>query len=242
MASRQKINNIQIVGYGLSLLYGTSFWVYLDTFRHPDFRFHAILLSLIFLILFLNSFAVVRCLEVSRKILVYLNAFMAIYFLGLTWTYSRYIQPGYIFVNTAVVLFFELKRIRVMFQKDWHTARKSVLVIDDDEGLQKTAKRILLSNGYSVLSATTGERGIQVARLQKPDLIILDVLLPGMKGREVCQTLKSDSQTRDIPVMFMTAKESPDDILAEKEAGGVAHLTKPVNTKSLISEVRKLLG
>ena len=68
--------------------------------------------------------------------------------------------------------------------------RLKVLIVDDDEGILKTVQRILLPNGYSVLTAVTGERGLQIAKLQKPDLIILDVLLPGMKGREVCAMLK----------------------------------------------------
>ena len=74
--------------------------------------------------------------------------------------------------------------------------------MDDDEGLQKTLQQILLTNGYSVLTATTGEKGLQVAKLQKPDLILLDVILPGIKGREVCVKLKDDPVTINIPVIF----------------------------------------
>lgn len=239
---RSRIDSLMVIGYGLSLLYGVSFWWYLDGFRYTEFWSHAALLSLMFLFLFCNSFFVVRHLEWSRKILVSLNAAMAIYLVLLTLYYPQYIQPGYIFINIAIVLFFGLKRIRVIFQKDWASLRKSILVVDDDEGLQKTIKRILLSSGYSVLSAMTGERGIQVAKLQQPDLIILDVLLPGMKGREVCQRLKKDEQTRNIPVIFLTAKDSPDDVAAEKAAGGLMHLTKPVNAKVLVSEIRNILN
>jgi len=237
-----RIDSLQVIGYGLSLLYGISFWWYLDGFRATEFWHHATVLSLMFLVLFCNSFFVVRHLEWSRKILITFNVMMALYLIFLTVVYSdRYIQPGYIFINIAVVLFFNLKRVKVVFKKDWATARKSILVVDDDEGLQMTLKKILLSSGYSVLSAMTGERGIQIARLQQPDLIILDVLLPGMKGRAVCQALKKEEQTKDIPVIFLTAKDSPDDEAAEKAAGGLMHLTKPINAKALVSEIRKIL-
>ena len=237
-----RFDSLMIIGYGLSVLYGVSFWLYLDGFRYTEFWKHATALSLMFLALFCNSFFVVRHFEWSRKILVTVNAVMAIYLVVLTWLFPQYVQPGYIFINIALVLFFEMKRIKVVFQKDWDSVRKCILVVDDDEGLQKTIKRILLTSGYSVLSAMTGERGIQVAKLQNPNLIILDVLLPGMKGREVCQRLKADEVTKGIPVVFLTAKDSPDDVEAEKAAGGLMHITKPVNAKLLISQIRKIIG
>lgn len=238
---RRNIDSLTVIGYGLTVLYGASLWTYLGAFRATEFWSHATILSLMFLFLFCNSFFIVQHVEWSRKILVLLNSIMAVYFIALNWVYPQYIQVGYVFINIALVLFFEIKRIKVIFQKDWETVRKSILVVDDDEGLQKTIKRILLSHGYSVLSAMTGERGIQVAKLQQPDLIILDVLLPGIKGREVCKTLKGDDVTKRIPVVFLTAKDSPDDVEAEKAAGGLMHLTKPINAKKLISEIRKVI-
>ena len=116
------------------------------------------------------------------------------------------------------------------------------MIVDDDEGFQKIIKHILLPAGYSVLTATTGERGLQTAKNQKPDLILLDVILPGVKGRELCSMLKSDSETKDIPVIFLTAKDSPDDIDAEIAAGAISHLTKPVDGKLLLGEIKKILG
>ncbi len=239
---RPYVDSLMLIGYGLSVLYGVSFWWYLDGFRYTDFWHHASALSSIFFILFCNSFFVVRHYEWSRKILVFLNVTMLVYIAYLTWRFPQYVQPGYMFINIALILFFEMKRIKVIFRKDWETIRKSILVVDDDEGLQKTIKRILLNSGYSVLSALTGERGIQVAKLQNPNLIILDVLLPGMKGREVCRRLKSEDETKNIPVVFLTAKDSPDDVEAELAAGGLMHLTKPVNAKLLVSQIRKIIG
>ena len=119
---------------------------------------------------------------------------------------------------------------------------KSVLIVDDDEGLIKTIRPLLINNGYSVLTANSGEDGLVIARNQKPDIIVLDVILPGIKGRDVCRQLKDDPETKEIPVIFLTAKDSRDDISAEMEAGAVAHLTKPLNGGELIETVKKILS
>ena len=118
---------------------------------------------------------------------------------------------------------------------------KNILIIDDDRGLVKMISSCLLSAGFAVWAADSGETGLTLARQNKPDLIILDVLLPKLKGREVCAKLKADGETRDIPVIFLTAKDSPDDVVAELEVGAVAHLTKPVNTQLLLAEVKNVL-
>lgn len=118
---------------------------------------------------------------------------------------------------------------------------KSILVIDDDETLIRTVRPILMTNGYSVLTSNTGEEGLRVAAAQQPDLILLDVIMPGLKGREVCLKLKKDQRTKQIPVIFLTAKDSQDDIDAELEAGAQAHLTKPVHRESLLATVDRIL-
>jgi len=115
------------------------------------------------------------------------------------------------------------------------------LVVDDDETVVKTIRPLLINHGYSVLTANNGETGLEIARTQKPDLIILDVILPGIKGREVCHELKSDPKTRNIPVIFLTAKDSPDDEAAELQAGALAHLVKPVDHKELLATLDRIL-
>ena len=119
---------------------------------------------------------------------------------------------------------------------------KCILIVDDDKGLLKVIRAGLMFNGYDAYTAATGEKGLQLAKKKKPNLIILDVILPGIKGREVCARLKEDSETKDIPVIFLTAKDSPDDVKAELEVGAISHLTKPINTQQLIAEIRKILG
>lgn len=117
----------------------------------------------------------------------------------------------------------------------------TILVVDDDLTFVKLVKLHFLKHGVSVISSESGERGLEMAKRWKPDLIILDVILPGMKGRTVCAKLKEDSITENIPVMFVTFKNSLDDISAEMELGAVMHLTKPVNYDHLYEQVHKIL-
>lgn len=118
----------------------------------------------------------------------------------------------------------------------------TVLVVDDDLTFTKLVKSHFLKQGINVVSAETGEYGLEMAKRYKPDLIILDVILPGMKGREVCAKLKEDIATENIPVMFVTFKNSLDDISAEMELGAVMHLTKPINYGHLYEQVYKILS
>lgn len=117
-----------------------------------------------------------------------------------------------------------------------------VLVIDDDQGLQKMLRVVLSAHGFDVVSAFTGEEGLALAKVEKPDVIVLDVMMPGIKGRDVCRSLKADAVTRDVPVLILSAKDSEDDIAAELAAGAVGHLTKPVNSTSLLRKVKQILG
>ncbi len=238
----KETKNIIIIGYGLSFLYGLSAVFSWGNLGNTLFRGHALVIMFFFLALFGCSLAVARLQEWGRRLMVIINGVMCVYLIGLFMQYPAFVQPGYIFVNIAAVLFFSQRMIRARFQSDFTRVRKSILVIDDDEAFIKTLKRVLLSNGYSVLTAATGEKGLQVAKLQRPDLILLDVILPGIKGREVCETLKKDEQTGSIPVIFLTAKDSPEDIKAELEAGADSHLTKPLESRVLLRAIKKTLG
>jgi DNA-binding response OmpR family regulator len=115
---------------------------------------------------------------------------------------------------------------------------KTILVVDDDKGLVKMLETGLTIKGYNVLSANTGEAGLQIVQNKTVDLILLDVILPGMKGRQVCMKLKENEKTKNIPVVFLTAKHSADDVKAELAAGAIAHITKPIDLSQLISLVQ----
>lgn len=238
----KNIKSVTVIGYTLVLLYVTSIMSFGVVYSSTPFRNHATILAILFTGLLFGSCGVIVLREWGRRLLVILNAVVAFYFVILLFKFSEYVHISYPLMSVVIVLFFSQSRIKFQMERDWQNIRKSILVVDDDEGLLRTVKRILLPNGYSVLTATTGERGLQIAKNQKPDLILLDVILPGIKGRELCSRLKENPETREIPVAFLTAKDSPDDIDAEMAAGAISHLTKPVESKLLLEEIKKILG
>ncbi len=143
-------------------------------------------------------------------------------------------------VSFLLAIFFQRSSVRKIFQYTPPSSKK-ILVIDDDRGLLVMLKSNLTKNGFSVMMAQNGEQGLELARQKKPDIILLDVIMPKMKGREVCARLKKDETTRSIPVIFLTAKDSPDDIHAELELGAVSHITKPVDYAKLLAEIHAIL-
>ena len=226
------------------VLYGTAMLSFLanpDAFGIIPFSLHRHMLVFLFFVLSLASLVMLLFKEWGRKLFLGANALVFLYLAGVGLGFAAGEVLPFILLNIIGLLFFSQAKVKLEFSRKWEYARKSVLVVDDDEGMIKTVKGILLPSGFSVLTATSGEKGIQIAKLQKPDLIILDVILPGIKGREVCATLKQSDETKNIPVLFLTAKDSLDDIHAEMAAGAVSHLTKPVHAKTLLAEVRRII-
>ncbi len=118
---------------------------------------------------------------------------------------------------------------------------KIILVVEDDPTTQRYLEVQLQKQRAKVITASTGEEGFEKADQCLPDIILLDVILPGMKGRKVCVRLKANEATKAIPVIFLTSKNSPDDVMAELLAGAHSHLTKPVDIKRLYSEIQRVL-
>lgn len=116
--------------------------------------------------------------------------------------------------------------------------RLTVLIVDDDPNNLKVAVDALDSYGFKVLIARTGERGIERAERLTPDLILLDVGLPGVDGYEVCRRLATNERTRSIPVIFMTAHANEDDKIRGFDVGAVDYLTKPVSERELLARLR----
>ncbi len=117
------------------------------------------------------------------------------------------------------------------------TQKPAILVVDDTPD-NLTLMSGLLKQTYSVKLATNGEKALQLAgAANKPDLIILDIMMPGMSGFEVCERLKSDASTRDIPVIFLTAMTSTEDERKGLELGAVDFITKPVNPPIVMARV-----
>ncbi len=240
--------SIKCISGGLALVYVSALFYVVSLLsvwgdsHLIEFQWHAWVLIALFFCLFIGALGAVGLNEWARKILLAGNAILLIYLFGFYFSKSEIFPMGYVFLSLIGILFFAQTKTKLAFFEKSGIARKSVLIVDDDEGLLKTVKPVLLASGYSVLTATTGEKGIQIARRQKPDLIILDVILPGMKGRQVCQKLKENSETHTIPVIFLTAKDSPDDVKAELAVGAVSHITKPFTNQKLVDEIKKALG
>ncbi len=115
---------------------------------------------------------------------------------------------------------------------------KRILTIEDDEIQRTLIRKTLEKRNYTVLTAEDGEKGVSMAMSEKPDLIILDVLMSGLNGEEVCRRLKDDQSTKDIPILFLTAMGSPRDVITQYDLGGEIHLKKPINLKELLDQIQ----
>lgn len=120
-------------------------------------------------------------------------------------------------------------------------ARESILVVEDEEDILELLRYNLAKEGYRVTGVGTGEEALKAARTQVPDLIILDLMLPGVDGLEVCRLLKQDSRTRHLPIIMVTAKGDEADIVAGLELGADDYITKPFSPRVLLARVRAVL-
>ncbi len=119
---------------------------------------------------------------------------------------------------------------------------KNILIIEDVEDHLEIVKLILEQNGYNILVATTGTEGLNCARTNSPDLVILDVVLPEMNGYEVCKEIKNGTDTKHIPIIMLSVRSNPEDIETAYKAGANKYITKPFNLEDLVKEVKNHLG
>jgi PAS domain S-box-containing protein len=117
-----------------------------------------------------------------------------------------------------------------------------VAVIDDNPEIVKVSMMVLKSRGYEAIGAHSGEEGLEMAARETPDVVLLDIMMPGMDGIETCRRLKSDERTRDIPVIFVTAKTSEECYEEGLSAGGSAFLYKPYKPNELFENIEKVCG
>ncbi|MBT4504405.1 MAG: response regulator, partial [Gemmatimonadetes bacterium] len=108
-----------------------------------------------------------------------------------------------------------------MEQNGSDLAGAKILIVDDNPTNIKVLLGVLEAAGYSILAATSGEKALNIASRAEPELILLDVMMPGLDGYEVCRRLKQDDVTRSIPVIFVTANDQDEGLVAGFEAGGV---------------------
>ena len=117
-----------------------------------------------------------------------------------------------------------------------------VLVVDDDPVIQKLLKVNFEMEGYEVLSAADGAEGLDQAKSGRPDVIILDVMMPKMNGLEVLAALKAETGTESVPVILLSAKAQAGDVQAGLDAGADEYLTKPFDPLELLDRVSKLIA
>ncbi len=119
---------------------------------------------------------------------------------------------------------------------------KKILVVDDEELTTELAKTFLEKHGFEVIIAFDGEEGLRKAQAEKPDLILLDVMLPTMDGFAVCKKLKESDNFKNTPILMFTAKGLSSDIERGEAVGADEYIIKPFSGKALVATIRKHLG
>lgn len=120
-------------------------------------------------------------------------------------------------------------------------AGELILIVEDNERNAKLVRDVLLVTGYRVAHSVTAEEGLEIARRDKPDLVLMDIQLPGMSGTTALKHLKADAITRDIPVIAVTASVMPMERKEILAAGFDGYQAKPISVKDLMAEVKALL-
>jgi len=117
-----------------------------------------------------------------------------------------------------------------------------ILLADDEEDIKTIVKIFLEGKGYEVVTAFDGLDAIEIAKAEMPDLILLDVMMPVINGYEVCQKLKADQQTANIPVIMLSAAAHSDSVKKGMEAGALDYIIKPFDPEKLEQGIEKILG
>ncbi len=120
-------------------------------------------------------------------------------------------------------------------------AKERILVVDDEEDILELVRFNLAREGYPIICTTSGEESLKIAQKEHPDLIVLDLMLPGIDGLDVAKALKNDPKTRDIPIVMLTAKGEEADIVTGLELGADDYIAKPFSPRILVARVRAVL-
>jgi len=120
--------------------------------------------------------------------------------------------------------------------------KKRILVVDDEKDMLYAVKMQLEAHHYEVLTAKDGQEGLNMARQEGPDLIILDLMLPRVDGYKVCRMLKFDSKYKGIPIIIFSARAQQDDKDLGYEVGADAYVSKPFEPKKLLGKIEELLS
>ena len=117
----------------------------------------------------------------------------------------------------------------------------TILIVEDEESLAQVLSYNLQNEGFQVLTAATGTQGLALAQSKQPDLVILDLMLPGLNGLEVCQQLRQNMQTKNLPILMLTARSEESDELSGFMHGADDYVTKPFKFKLLFERIKALL-
>ena len=120
-------------------------------------------------------------------------------------------------------------------------AREKIIVVEDDEDILELISYNLGREGYQVTKVLSGEKALQLVHTRQPDLIVLDLMLPGIDGLQVCKRLKADPRTQRIPVVMVTARGEETDVVTGLELGADDYIPKPFRPKELVARVRAVL-
>lgn len=116
--------------------------------------------------------------------------------------------------------------------------KETILIVDDEEDILELIRYNLEQEGYHIFCAETGESGLKIAKTKLPDIIILDLMLPGINGLDVARILKNTKETRDIPIIMLTAKNEEVDMILGLEMGADDYITKPFSPRVLLARIR----
>jgi two-component system, OmpR family, alkaline phosphatase synthesis response regulator PhoP len=119
--------------------------------------------------------------------------------------------------------------------------KEKILVIEDEDDIQELIRYNLVKEGFQVVGATTGEDGVRIAKTNQPDIILLDIMLPGKDGLEICRMLAADPLTQHVPVIMVTAKGEETDVVTGLRMGADDYITKPFSPKILVARVKTVL-
>lgn len=121
-------------------------------------------------------------------------------------------------------------------------SKKKILIVEDEESLLKLESILLTSRGYEVKGVADGQAALDVVVTMKPDLVLLDIMLPEIDGFEVCRQIKTNEATKHIPVIMLTAKKSREDMARGEQVGADWYITKPFKSAMVIETIQRFIS
>jgi two-component system alkaline phosphatase synthesis response regulator PhoP len=120
-------------------------------------------------------------------------------------------------------------------------AKGTILVVEDEKDIRELLRHHLEREHFRVVAASSGEEGLKLAKREHPDLVLLDLMLPGLDGLEVCRSLRAEAETRRTPIVMLTARSEDADVVAGLELGADDYVTKPFQPRVLLARLRAVL-